>query len=312
MNPVISIVSTMYYSEAYVEEFYVRCKEVLKKLEVDNYEFVFVDDGSPDNSHEKAIEIAKKDQNVTVLGLSKNYGHNKAIATGLKYTRGEYVFLIDMDLEEPPELLECFWDRMCKCGESVDVIYGVQEQRKGKSSEKITGGVYYKVFNWLSDELKIEPNISTVKLMQRGFVDHLRRFESEEFYFGAVCIIAGFKQVPLYFKKESHSETTYNFIKKYKLFFESVFGFSKKPLYLIFYLGLFVTLMSFLFGAVLIVKKIAFGAVLGGWTSIMVSIWFLGGLIILFLGVMSIYLAKIFSQTKGYPFTIVKSVYKKG
>lgn len=310
-NPVISIVSTMYHSADYVELFYLRCRSVLADLDVDCYEFILVDDGSPDNSLELAVNLVKSDSRVTVVELSRNFGHNKAIATGLSYARGDYVFLIDMDLEEPPELLNEFWLKLQAEKSHVDVVYGVQSARKGNGLERLTGRCYYNVFNWLSDDFKIEPNISTVRLMKQGFVKSILRFNEEDYYFGAASIVAGFNQVALHFDKKSHSKTTYDFFKKYRLFFESVFSFSKKPLYMIFYSGLMLTMGAFFFGASLIFRKLFFDATLSGWTSIMVSIWFLGGIIILFLGVMAIYLAKIFSQTKNHPFSIVKKEYRQ-
>lgn len=309
--PTLSIVATLYHSAQYIDTFYQRCLAMTERLAIDNIEFVLVDDGSPDNSLDVAVGLARRDSRVKVVELSRNFGHNKAIMTGLEASSGEYVFLIDIDLEEPPELLEQFWHRMHDQNKSeVDMLYGVQQQRKGDKIEQYTGGWYYKMFNLLADDIHIEPNISTVRLMKNQFVSQLLKYKEHEFYFGAVCAMAGFKQQPIYFVKQSHSQTTYHFLHKYNLFVNSIFAFSKKPLYFIFYFGLLLTLVAFSYGGYLFVRKLVFEAVLDGWTSIMVSIWFLGGVIILFLGIIAIYLSKVFSQTKHHPFAVVKMIHQ--
>jgi len=312
-NPTVSIVATMYRSAQYVEPFYRRCLAALNELNITDYEFVLVDDGSPDDSLAHAVGLSKLDGNVKVVELSRNFGHHKAMVSGLEQASGDNVFLIDIDLEEPPELLIKFWQKMyCQTQQDceIDVVYGVQMSRKGDWLERWTGSWYYSAFNRLADDIQVERNLSTVRLMRKEYVQQLLGFKEQEFYFGPVCALVGFKQVPVTINKVSHSATTYHFFKKYNLFINSIFAFSKKPLYFIFYFGLMLTMLSFTLGSVVLLRKIFFGGVLDGWTSIMVSIWFLGGVIIMFLGVIAIYLSKIFSQTKQRPFTVVRKVHQ--
>src|SRR5882762_1911783 len=125
----LSIVTTMYYSRNYLQEFYDRTILVLRELKV-TYEFVFVDDGSPDDSLLVALQLQNSDSNIKVVELSRNYGHQRAIMTGLQQASGDFVFLIDCDLEEAPELLCDFWKRIT-AESNVDVVYGVQIKRKG-------------------------------------------------------------------------------------------------------------------------------------------------------------------------------------
>jgi putative glycosyltransferase len=151
----LSIVTTLYKSSPYVDEFYERISKEAQKI-TDNYEIIFVDDGSPDDSLQKCITLHQQDQKVTVVELSRNFGHHKAIMTGLSHAQGDFVFLIDVDLEEEPELLGKFWQEL-QNGADLDLIFGVQERRKGGWFERVSGYLYFKLLNHLSN-VKIPEN----------------------------------------------------------------------------------------------------------------------------------------------------------
>jgi putative glycosyltransferase len=304
----LSIVTTMYHSSLYVDEFYDRITAEAQTI-TDDYEIIFVDDGSPDDSLQKAIKLYKKDKKVKVIELSRNFGHHKAIMTGLSHAKGEFVFLIDVDLEEEPELLGRFWEEL-QSGEDLDVVYGVQESRKGRWFERWSGRIYYQVFNYLVDEGKIAKNILAVRLMKNNYIKNLLAFKEKEFFFAPICEMTGFNQKDLKIKKHSTSPTTYTFWHKYNLLINSIFTFSIKPLYFMFYLGNIITFISFIYIINIVIKKLIFDVNIAGWTSLIASIWFLGGLIILFLGTISIYISKIFIETKNRPFAIIKKIYE--
>ena len=306
---ILSIVTTMYYSSDYIEEFHNRISKEAEKI-TDDYEIIFVDDGSPDDSLKKAVKIHERDDKVKVIELSRNFGHHKAIMTGLSYAEGEYVFLIDCDLEEEPELLSVFWKEIQNYNK-FDVIYGVQKKRKGGYFEKLTGFLYYKIFNYLSSSVYIEPNFLTVRIMKQNYVKKLLMYKEKDFYFAPICYLAGFKQKKITVKKLSHSKTTYNFFKKYHMLINSIFAFSEKPLYFIFYTGLIIMMLSFLFVIKIVINKLFFSINVDGWTSIIASIWLIGGIVISFLGIIAIYASKMFIETKNRPFSIIKNVYTK-
>lgn len=303
----LSIVTTLYKSSPYVDEFYRRASAEAKKI-TDDYEIIFVDDGSPDDSLHKAVRLHLQDSKVVVVELSRNFGHHKAIMTGLSYATGDYVFLIDSDLEEEPELLERFWAEL-QSGDDIDVVYGVQESRKGGWLERHSGEIFWKLINYLSD-IKITKNLTTVRLMTKKYNDSLLKYHESELSIGGIWFHNGFKQYPVYIKKGSHSQTTYTLRKKLSLLIISITSFSSKPLIYIFNFGLFITIMSIMFILKVIWDKLNYGISLTGWTSVIVSIWFFGGLIILFLGVIGLYISKIFIETKNRPYTIVRNSYK--
>jgi putative glycosyltransferase len=296
----------MYHSSSYINEFYKRITKEAKKI-TDNYEIIFVDDGSPDDSLQKAIGLYKKDKKVKVIELSRNFGHHKAIMTGLRYAKGEFVFLIDIDLEEEPELLGKFWAELQK-DKTIDVVYGVQEKRKGGWFERWSGSLFWNMINFLSS-INIPKNMVTARLMTKKYNNELLKYQEKELFIGGIWADVGFNQKAYTIKKLSSSTTTYTLKRKISLFINSLTSFSSKPLVYIFNLGLFITLVSFMFILKLIYNKIFLDIAFEGWTSIIVSIWFFGGLIILLLGIIGIYLSKVFIEVKNRPFSVIKKLY---
>ena len=304
----LSIVTTLYKSSEYVEEFYKRITKEAHKI-TNDYEIIFVDDGSPDDSLQKSVALYEKDLKVKVIELSRNFGHHKAIMTGLSHAKGEFVFLIDSDLEEEPELLEHFWKELHK-DKNTDVVYGVQESRKGDWFEKLSGVFFWKLINFLSP-VKIPINMITARLMTSKYTQSLISYKESEIFIGGIWAHMGYKQKAINVNKGSQSETTYSLKRKLALLVNSITSFSSKPLIYIFYIGLITTFISTVFILKLVVDKLLFGLTFEGWTSLIVSVWFFGGLIILLLGVIGIYLSKIFIEVKQRPYTIVRNFFEK-
>ena len=164
----LSVVSTMYYSRDYLQEFYKRSISVINQLNL-NYEFILVDDGSPDNSLLAALQLQNSDSNIKVIELSKNYGHQRAIMCGLQHCTGDFVFLIDCDLEEAPELLKDFWAKIIEKND-IDVVYGVQSRRKGDRFERISGRLFYKKISAFSP-VPYTSDTLTARVMSKKYVE---------------------------------------------------------------------------------------------------------------------------------------------
>ena len=173
----LSIVTTIYKSSDCIEEFYSKITKEANKISK-NYEIIFVDDGSPDESLNKIVRLGEKDYHVKIIELSRNFGHHKAMITGLNHANGDYVFLIDSDLEEDPELLCKFWEELGASEQNYDMVYGVQKNRKGDLFERASGWLFYKIFNFLS-EIKIPKNFLTVRLMKQNYVKNLINFKEK-------------------------------------------------------------------------------------------------------------------------------------
>ena len=305
----LSIVTTMYYSAPFVKEFYNRISLIATKI-TREYEIIFVDDCSPDSSLYEALKLFELDKKVKILQLSKNFGHHKAIMTGLLKAKGDYVFLIDLDLEEPPEILLNFWDAMNK-NDDADVIYGLQKNRKGSTFEKITGHIFWSLILKLSD-LNIVRNQITSRLMKKNYVNSLCLYKERELFFGGISENVGFKQIGVYVEKQSKGSSTYSLKKKTSQVINAITSFSTTPLKLIFIFGALVSLLSLLFICYHLSLKFIFSKQYDeGWPSVILSIWLIGGLNFMFLGTIGIYISKIFIEVKKRPYSIIKKTYEK-
>lgn len=303
----LSIVATLYQSARYIDEFCSRAASAARALVGDSYEIILVNDGSPDNSLEIAISLCETDPQIRVVDLSRNFGHHKAMMTGLAYAEGEHIFLIDSDLEEQPEWLQSFYETMTN--RRGDVVYGVQAQRKGSIFERWSGQWFYSLFK-LFTGMALPANLVTARLMTKRYVQALLRHQERELFLAGIWHITGFDQHAHIVTKLSTSETTYTFRRKMSILVNSITSFSNTPLTGIFYIGAAISLLSSLGIFYLLVHWMFFSRPLSGWTSVMASIWLLGGLIISFIGIVGIYLSKIYSETKQRPYTIVRQVYQ--
>lgn len=302
----LSIVSTLYQSAPHLDEFQARASTAAKALVGDDYEIVLVNDGSPDDSLSIAISLSDADAHVVVVDLSRNFGHHKAMMTGLDHARGDLVFLIDSDLEEEPELLADFHTALQSGGH--DVVFGVQSHRKGSWFERTTGKLFYKFFNTLSG-IELPANLVTTRLMRARYVKALLLHKEREVTIAALWQITGFDQKALAIKKLAGSATTYSTRRKIGLMIDAITSFSNAPLVMIFNIGLVISSFALFYIAYLVFNWAFLARPLSGWTSLMGSVWLLGGMIISFIGVIGLYLARIFTETKQRPYTIVRQIY---
>ncbi len=202
----LSVVTTLYNSTSYIQEFHERITNSVQKI-TEDYELVFVNDGSPDDSLARVLEIHRTDPRVKVVDFSRNFGHHKAILAGLGQARGNLVFLIDSDLEEDPDLLLQFYEFLSENPE-YDVVYGYQGKRKGGLIERLGGGIFYRFFN-LCSGIKLTPSQLTVRLMKRPYVQALLQFRESEIFLAGIFELAGFRQKPVEVKKHGRGETSY-------------------------------------------------------------------------------------------------------
>jgi len=303
----LSIVATLYQSAPYINEFYARASAAAKELVGGEFEIVLVNDGSPDNSLDLAIKLTEQDSRVVVVDLSRNFSHHKAMMTGLAHAKGELVFLIDSDLEEEPEWLLSFDKEMKR--EQCDVVYGIQEKRKGGAFERVTGAAFYKLFRKLTG-INQPDNIVTARLMTLRYVQALLTHRERELNIGGLWIITGFKQAAHLVCKHSTSPTSYSLSGKFGHLVNAVTSFSSLPLVYTFYSGLFISISALIYIANLFLRYFFIAHPPSGYTSLIASIWFFSGLIILFLGVQGIYISKIFSEAKQRPYTIIRHIYR--
>lgn len=300
----ISVVTTLYNSALYIREFVERMRNELDKTTRD-YEMILVDDGSPDDSLRTALGLMRAERRLKVIELSRNFGHHKAMMTGLEHATGDLVFLIDVDLEEPPELMGSFLAKLQD--EDLDVVYGFQKERKGGVMKRFGGYLAWGLLNLLLP-VKIPHNHCTVRLMTRDYVDALVRHKEHKTAIGGLWVLTGFRQEGIAFDKGIRKETSYNLSRRLLMLLDSVTSFSELPLFLIFYIGCAVLFGSGVVGVYLVVRRLT-GHLAEGWVSTIVSIAFFGGLTVFSIGVVGLYVSRIFIETKGRPYTLIRRIH---
>jgi putative glycosyltransferase len=306
VKPVLSVVTTLYRSEAFVDAFWSRMVAAASAF-TPSFEIIFVDDGSPDDSAAAVRKIVERDPRAVLVELSRNFGHHKAIIAGLTQSRGEYVFLIDSDLEEEPEWLLPFHAEMQAKG--ADVVYGIQTAQTQSFLRSLAGATYYKFFNSLSST-KVSEGACTVRLMRRPYVDALLSVGDRSLWLGAAFAWVGFRQVARPVERGVlRAKSTYNLWRSLHVFSDAVAWMSRMPLVIVFFSGALISGASFLVGLYyLLTKLFSPEPILVGFASLIISIWFLCGLIILFLGVIGIYLSSVFAEIKRRPLYVVNAV----
>lgn len=276
-------------------------------------EFIFVDDGSTDKTLQLLADIAQNNSNVTVLSLSRNFGHQAAICAGLKYSKGDAVILMDGDLQDPPEVISRFLE---KWDQGFDVVYAIRKNRKESFLKRICYYVFYRFLHRLS-ELKIPVDAGDFCLMSRRVVDILNNMPEVGRFIRGMRAFAGFKQIGIEYEREERAAgiPKYTLKKLMQLALDGLFDFSKFPLRLSGYIGLIVALPSLFLGIFFLIQRIfdlkIFGyspADVPGLASLAVGMFFLGGVNLLMLGVIGEYVGRIYSEAKQRPTYIVRDI----
>lgn len=308
--PLLSVVAPVYYEENGIGAFYERLKAVLKSLEPEfRHEIVFVNDGSRDRSLEILLNFQVADPAVRVLNFSRNFGHQLAITAGMDHAAGDAVVVIDSDLQDPPEVIA---QMALKWLEGFKVVYGVRTNRKGETQFKLwTAAVYYRLLAYLSDTA-IPLDAGDFRLMDRAVVDAMKRMREHNRYMRGLVAWAGFSQTGLLYERDARyaGETKYPLSKMLRFAMNGIVNFSEKPLYLAGYIGLFITLISFLLILWVLFNKILHPEnSIQGWNSLILAISFFGGIQMLSIGLLGQYIGRIYSEIKGRPLYILDGMF---
>ena len=302
----ISVVIPMYYEEEVAQECYNRVKKVLDGIEGYEHEIIFVNDGSKDKTLSILEEIAAKDKNVKVISFSRNFGHQAAVTAGLKEVTGDAIVILDADLQDPPELIPDmlkYWEK------GYEVIYGKRKTRKGESAFKLlTAKMFYKTLNALSD-VEIPKDTGDFRLVDRKVVNVINQMPEHNKFLRGLFSWVGFEQIPYEYERQERfaGKTKYPLKKMIKLASDGIMGFSTKPLKLVGGLGIISIVISII---ILIYAVLSYtfkwNNLTAGWTSIMVTMTFLSGIILLSLWMIGEYIIRIYSESKGRPQYIIK------
>jgi len=298
----LSIIVPCYNESAIIEPSYDRVKTALGNGQISDHEIIFVDDGSQDDSLIKLSDIARGDSRVKIISFSRNFGHQAAITAGLMNASKDHAVIIDADMQDPPELIPEMMDIMRdkKCS----VVYGVRRTRQKENVFKLlTAKLFYRVLNYLSD-VKLPLDTGDFRLIDRSVLNAFRSFPEKNKYIRGLISWVGFKQCPIYYDRSARiaGETKYSMGKMVKLASTGVFYFSKKPLQLAINLGFLSLLIALsLIVYVVLAKILVPSSTISGWASLLISVIFFGGVQLLTIGIIGLYIGNIFDETKARP-----------
>ena len=298
----LSIVSPVYMGEKMLEELVRRIHEAIRPLTSD-YEIVLVNDCSPDASWKKITEICTKDKQVKGINLSRNFGQPYAITAGLSYAKGDYVAVIDCDLQNKPEDLPAMYR---KALEGFDVVSARRVVREDTFLKRMSSAIFHKVYDFLSG-FETDKAVAEFGIYSRKIVNVYCSIPEYSRSFVELIHTLGFKKatVDVLHDHRLEGKSSYNLYRLLKLSFNSIISNSNRPLYLAVTLGLIMSLLSFMMAIYNIFAKFIGLNEVEGYTSTIFSIWFVGGILLFMMGVVGLYVGKIFDQVKGRPVFIV-------
>ncbi|MFP4845460.1 glycosyltransferase family 2 protein [Winogradskyella sp. PE311] len=301
----ISVIVPVFNEVKNLSELYDRLKITLESI-TEQYQIIFVNDGSTDNSLEKILEFSEKNANVFYLNLSRNFGHQIAVSAGLEYCDAESVVIIDSDLQDPPELIVQLFQ---KHKEGYDVVYAKRNSRQGESIlKKLTAKIYYRLLKRIVS-FEIPLDAGDFRLLSRKVVEAINKMpEKNKFLRGQVAWL-GFRQTYVAFdrKTRKHGKSGYSYGKMFRLAFDGITGFSDKPLLFVSRMGFLISIFSFLLIIYAIFSHYVLKITITGWTSLLISSAFIGGIQLLSIGVIGEYISRINNNVKNRPLYIVDS-----
>jgi len=304
--PKLSLVIPVYNEEILIDQLFERTTSALNNFTSD-YEIICVDDGSVDSTLEKLKHYHAQEKRFKVLSLSRNFGHQAAIFAGLTYARGEFVAVMDGDLQDPPELLGDF---LAKAEEGYDVVYAVRKKRKESFPKRMVYWAYYRIFKRMSN-IYIPLDSGDFALMRNTVVRHLITMREQSLYIRGIRSWLGFRQIGLEYDRDRRQggEPKYTLRKLLRLAFNGIFSFSEYPVRLISRLGLAVVVISLVYIVITLVKKYVYGDVPQGFTTLIIFISLFSGVQLVALGLIGEYMLRIYDETRRRPLFIVREEY---
>jgi dolichol-phosphate mannosyltransferase len=300
----ISIVIPSFNEEGNIKIIVNALNEVLQKLNY-RYELLFVDDGSSDKTLRILQEISAADSNVFFIELSRNFGHQNALKAGLDLASGDCIITMDGDMQHPPELIPLL---IQKWEEGYDIVYTRRlEDKKLPAFKKITSKYFYKFINYIS-EIKIEEGTADFRLMDKKVATVFFAFSENELFIRGLVNWVGFNQFAIDYKPADRfsGNSKYTVKKMMQFALKGITSFSIRPLYISIFLGISIFFLSLLFYILYVFYSIYFGHVISGWASVIFTIVIFGGLNLIVLGIIGVYVGKLFMQSKQRPNYLIR------
>ncbi|MDB5175745.1 MAG: dolichol-phosphate mannosyltransferase [Candidatus Saccharibacteria bacterium] len=310
MKKLISYIFPIYNESGNIALLHKTISDLLATNKAYNYELIFINDGSRDDSLEQLINLQHQDDRMAVIDLSRNFGHQLAVTAGLDYASGDAVIIMDSDMQDPPSVS---FELIKRWEEGYEVVYAQRRSRKDTFFKKLTAKWFYILLERLAD-IDIPRNTGDFRLMDRKVVNELNKFRERNRFLRGLVSYIGFKQTAVLFDRdERHAgETGYPLKKMLKFAADGIMGFSTVPLRLITHVGYLISGLSFVGIVYAVLRKIIDPAVtVPGWTFIVISILFIGGIQLIMLGIIGEYIGRIYSEAQNRPLYMISSVFSK-
>ena len=303
----LSVVVPLYNEELNIDYLFERLLSVLDRLKM-KYEIVCVNDGSRDNTLERLVDYHRRNQAIKVINLSRNFGKEVALSAGLDYASGDAVVPIDADLQDPPELIQ---ELVAKWQEGYEVVYATRRSREGESwAKRFSANAFYRVIQKIS-HVSIPRDTGDFRLLDRRVVEAIKRTPERTRFMKGLFASVGFKQDSVLFDRPQRyqGKTSWNYWRLWNFAIDGITSFSFVPLKVWSYLGILISMLSFIYATFLVIRTLILGIDVPGYASIMVAVLFLGGVQLVSLGIIGEYLGRVYEEVKGRPLYLVREAY---
>jgi glycosyltransferase involved in cell wall biosynthesis len=303
----LSLVIPIFNEEKLIDELLKRTITAVESFS-SRYEVIFVDDGSTDSSLNMLLSFQKKNNNIKIISLSKNFGHQAAYTAGLEFSKGDYVAMMDGDLQDPPEILAEMYLKITN--EGYDIVSGKKTGRKGKKNRNIYAVLFHLLFRNVGEIIDME-NYGNFSMMTRDAVDALLTIKEKVRYLPGLRTFIGFRQGYVSFVRDDRYEGNpkMSLNKLFLLAADAIFSFSKFPLRICLITGILGTVVFMIAGIYVLIAKF-YGFAITGWSSTLLSIYFLGSIQLLFLGVLGEYIYRNYKESQNRPIYFVRKYYE--
>jgi len=298
----ISVVIPVYRAESCLEELYRRLKAALEPLTAD-FEIMLVEDCGGDRSWPLIVELAQRDPRVKGIQFSRNFGQHYGITAGLDRCNGDWVVVMDCDLQDRPEEIPRLY---AKAQEGHEIVVARRGKRSDPLLKRFSSWLYYSVFSWLAD-MDYDPQAGNFRILSRKVINNYRNMRERSRFFGSLINWMGFPftSIDVQHDERFAGDSSYTFGKLWRLGAETIIAYSDKPLRIAVRLGFFIATCAFLYGLYILFLALFHGSPVTGWSSLIVSIYFMGGVIVAILGILGIYLGKTYDETKCRPLYVI-------
>jgi len=298
----ISVVIPVYGCHSSLRELHERLVLTIEQI-TDSFEILMINDASPDGAWATIKELSLHDSRVKGINLSRNFGQHYAITAGLDYARGEWTVVMDCDLQDQPEEIAKLY---AKAQEGYDIVFGRRAKRQDGYFKKLGSRVFYKIYDYLTDS-QTDSSIANYSIISHKVLKALRKYREQNRSYGLFVNMLGFKRadIDIVHSKRAEGKSSYTLNKLLNLAIDGIVSQSNKPLKLSIKFGFLLSFMTIVYALWLVFRHTVYGITVEGWTSVMVSIYFIAGLLFLNMGFLGLYIGKIFDETKSRPLYIV-------